>query len=804
MRREQLIDELRQDLRVGLRGLRRSPIHTLTILASVGLGIGAATVMFALVNTTLLRPLPYENPERLVRIYTDAHPNKFPFSVADYLGLEEQHKEFEQVAGFSTQEMAFTDGAIAERVPGKRVSWTYFEVLGITPSLGRPFSEADGRPGAPPAVIVSNRFWQQYLGGRTDVIGRPIRLDGVDTTLAGVLPRQIGPLDQARDVFVAAQWTTPPRRGPFFITALARIRAGASGTAATSELRAINRAVFTKWSGANQTDRTTWSMVDLKTFVLGDVGPRVGVTMAAVGLIWLIACVNSANLLVARVTGRRRELAVRAALGASRHRVVRYLLSETVILAAGAAVLGNALAWGGIAMLREFGGTYIPRTQEIAFDGGVLSFLAAATVASAFIFGLIPAVHGIGGAVDQSLRASGRSSTGNSAVRRVRQILVASQFAVATPLLIAAGLLVASLNELSRVDIGFDTRNLLTGSIQLPAAQYPDQARVVAFWTELRQRVAALPGITGIAFSDSRPPNEPSNLNDFDLEQFPTPTGQPKPVAPWLSVTPEYFQVLSLKLEEGRLLNQRDLTGDTVIVVDRAWARRYFPNESAVGKRLRSGGCTTCEWTTVVGVVGDVKYTGLGNPDQGAVYAPRIGRSEYLVLRTGAAPSTVLPMVRQAVRDMDPALPLSRVATIDELVSQQLQTPRVLSILVSAFAIVALILSSVGIYGVMAYYVEQNSKDISIRLALGGSPSDVLRMVVGQGIGVVAAGVIVGLVAAVAVTRFASSLLFGVSAADPFTFVATAGVLLGMALLACGVPARRAVSIQPASVLRND
>jgi predicted permease len=809
--------ELVQDARICLRDLMRIPMLTLTIVLTVGLGIGATTSIFSAVHAALLRPLPYREPDQLVRIYIDHPPFEFPFSVADYLALSEQQTSFEQIAAYTARAMAFSDGTVAERLRGRVVSWTYFSLLGIRPALGRDFTESDGRPGSPAAVIVSHGFWQERLGGSPDAIGRPVRLDGTDHALVGVLPPTVGPLEQGQNFFVAAQWDTPPRKGPFFLIALGRLRHEGNRLAAVDELRAINRRIFPLWQASYQDENATWNMMDLKAHVIGDVGTIAGLALAAVGLVWLVACANASNLLVARVTSRRRELAVRAALGASRGRVVRYLLAESGLLATGAAALGAALAWVGVSLFRDFGAGTMPRTQEIALDGPVLWLLASLTAASVLLFGLVPALHGSGGPVAESLRSLSRSSTGGIAVERLRRLLVGSQFAIATPLLIVAGLLLSSLNELGRVDLGFDSRNLLTGLILLPEKQYPDSGPVTAFWDELQRRVEALPGVSGVAFSDGRPPNDVNNWNNFNLEESPTPPGQSEPVTPWVSVTGEYFRLFGLTLLEGRLLDDRDgLTpAIEVIVVDRAWAKRFFPNESAVGKRLREGGCTTCPWTTVVGVVSDVKYAGLDKPDPGSVYWPMAGRGaqpveeatsrfRYLLVRTETDPLTVLPLVRQVVRELDASLPFSDVATIEELVERSLDRQRSLSWLVSSFAVVALLLSTIGIYGVMAYYVQQHSKDISIRTALGGSPADVLRLVVGQGMMVVTSGVVVGSLAALLLTRLMSSLLFGIGAADASTFALSAALMLAVALAACSVPATRAVGVEPASVLRSE
>ncbi len=808
MQRSLMFQDFAQDIRIGIRSLMRVPILTLTIIVTVGVGIGATAAIFSAIDAALLQPLPYAHPERLVRIYTDAPPFKWRFSVADYLAFREQQTQFEESATYTDRSVIYSDGVSAEVLRARVVSWTFFSVLGVRPAIGRDFAEPDGRPGTPPSMIVSHAFWQQRLGSRADVIGRPIKLDGAEHTVAGVLPPSSGPLERRQDLFLIQQFSAPPRKGPFLYSVVARLREGTDQSVAASELRAINKRIFPIWKASYQDEKATWSMDDLKTAIVGNVNTVAGLALASVALVWLIACANASNLLIARVTSRRQELAVRAALGASRGRVVRYLLAESAVLATGAVALGAAVAWAGVELLQGIGSTYFPRTQEMALDAPVLWLLAGLAACSGLIFGLVPAIHGTGGSVDASLRSLGRSSTGNVAVRRLRRALVAAQFAIATPLLIVAGLLLASLNQLKNVDLGFDHRNVITGSVRLTAAQYPDPGRVRMFWDELTRRLAALPGVAGVAFADGLPPNGVANLNNFDLEDFPTPPGQSQPSTPWVATTPEYFRVLGLTLFEGRLLDERDALTQNLesVVVDRAWARRFFPNGSAVGKRFREGGCTTCPWTSVVGVVSEVKYLGLDRPDDGTVYSPMSerGLARFLVVRTHADPSTLWPAMQRVVRELDPSAPLSNVATMDDLVAQSLERPQSLSLLVATFALVALVLSLVGIYGVMGYYVQQHLRDIGIRMALGGRSADVLRLVMSHGMRVVITGVFVGVLASLGLTRLMSSLLFGVSAADALTFVTVSGALVIVALAACFVPARRAVGIQPATVLRNE
>ncbi len=807
MHRGLMLEDLAQDLRISLRSLLRVPTLTFTILITVGLGIGATTVIFAAIDAALLRPLPYADPSRLVWIYTDAPPFMFRFSAVDYLALEAQQTQFERIAGFTDRSMAFNNGTNADLVRGRSVSWGYFATLGISPALGRDFTETDGRPGSPPAVILSQSFWQQRLGGRPDVVGTAIKLDAAEYAVVGVLPRTLGPLEQRQEFFVAAQVTPPPRRGPFPYWMIGRLRSGIDAAAATSELRAINRRIFPIWKSSYQDDKATWSLMDLKERLVGNVKTTAGLALAAVALVWLIACVNASSLLIARVSSRRRELAVRAALGASRRRVVRHLLVESALLASGAAAIGLALAWAGVNLLRDVGAAYFPRTQEIAIDGPVLAVLLTVTLVSVAIFGLIPALSGSGRDVDQTLHASERASTGSPTARRLRRGLVATQFAISTPLLVVAALLLVSLNERRKVDLGFDGANLVSGSIRLPGALYQQEGSITSYWDELSRRLAALPGGSEVAFTDGRPPNNANNTNNFDLEDFPTPPGQSQPATPWVAVTPEFFRILGLQLLEGRLLEERDGQQETVlsVVVDRSWSKRFFPNGSALGKRFREGGCTDCPWTTVVGIVGDVKFNGLDQPNQGTVYWNLVGRvSRFAFVKTVGDPALAVPSIRQILRELDPSVPLTDVATVPELVAQSLQAPRALSLLVAGFALVALTLSVVGIYGVMVYYVQQHTREIGVRLALGGSRPSVLRMVVGQGMLIVGIGVIVGLVAAVLSTRLMATLLFGVSSTDALTLIGVSLFLLLMALGACLAPARRAINLQPATVLRTE
>jgi putative ABC transport system permease protein len=470
---------------------------------------------------------------------------------------------------------------------------------------------------------------------------------------------------------------------------------------------------------------------------------------------------------------------------------------------AGAALIGVAIAWVSLRLARVYGRDYIPRIDEVHLSATTLAWLAGLAVASGLVTGLLPAWHGARSRVDRTLRASGRGMTDGPGARRVRRALVAAEFAMATPLLVAAVLVLVSLDKLTRVPVGIDTSHLLTASLSLSGARYAQDTDRAAFWKRMMDRLAALPGVESVAVSDSRPPRENGQRNNFDLEDQPTPAGQNQPISTWVGVSPEFFRATGLRLERGRLLDERSLQED-VVVVDRAWANRFFPGREVLGRRFRSGGCTSCPWTTVVGVVGNIKWTGLDAPEDGTVYFPFVDLPNgFAVLRTTADPAGVIASLRQGIKELDPGLALSRVATGDELMADALSTPRYLTTLLGVFAMTALMLSVVGIYGVMAHFVQQHTRDIGIRLALGGDPAREQRLVILQGLRLVTFGVVVGIGVALLTGRLMTTLLFGVSPMDLPTLLGVPAALLVVAMAACLIPARRAAAVDPARILRE-
>jgi predicted permease len=796
------MQHLAHDVRYTIRSLLRVPVLSATIVLTVGLGLGATAAMIGAVWAVLVNPLPYADPASLVWIYTDSPPARWRFSVVDYRALEADHPTFEAVAAYQSSMVTVTDRAMAERVTAKSVTGSYFPLLGQKPHLGRLFDPSDDAHRDRIAVLTHS-YWSRRFGGDPSVLGRSMTVDGADHTIVGVLAQGVGPLERNVAFFTAERWPTPKRKGPFFTMAIARLKPGVADSVVSQALRATNARLFPIWRSSYQDEKATWGAMDLKERVVGNVGSRLIFVLAAVGRVLLIACANAVNLLIARGLHRSRELAIRGALGASRTRLLQYVFVEAGVLSAAAAVVGLGVAAGLLQLIVFYGATYIPRIDEIRLSGPALPWLAGLSLASAVMIGLVPALHGSRIRADEALRSGGRSATDGPAARRMRRVLVAAEFALATPLLVAAALVLISLDRLNRVPVGIATDRMLTAAVSLTGARYSRGEDRAAFWKRAMERLEAVPGVESAALSDSRPPRETGQHNNFDLEDRPATAGQSQPVCPWVAASPEFFRTVGLSLERGRLLDDRSQL-ERVVVVDRAWADRFFPGEEVLGRRFKSGGCTSCDWTTVVGVVGNVKWAGLEVPEDGTVYFPFIDfPNAFFVLRTSGDPVSVSLSLQHAVKELDPGLALSNMATGSELVSEALATPRYLSVLIGTVALVALVLSIVGIYGVMAYFVQQHTRDIGIRLALGGEPARVRGMILLQGLRLVLVGVAAGIGAALLANRLLRTILFGVSPTDLRTMIGVPAVLMMVAMAACLIPAQRAAAVDPAEILRE-
>jgi putative ABC transport system permease protein len=799
------------DARQGLRIWAKSPLLALTIVLTVGLGLGASTAMLAVVRVVLLNPLPYPDSERLVRVYHAIQGNRWSISVADFQAIESHQTQFEGVAAYSTSQRTLATDGVVERVRVRAVTPGWFDVVGLRTLRGRAFEASDGRFGGPRTAVLSWGFWQSHFGAAASVIGRTIRLDGQDYQVIGVLPRETGPLEERIDVFPALQLEPPTRRGPFTLTAVGRLRAGVDPAVAEAELRAINKRVF--W----QDSTSTWGMMPLEEFAIGRFRPVLLVLLGAVAMVLLVASTNAAGLLTARAIQRKTELATRAALGASGSRLARLLITESLLLACGGSLLGLGIAAAAIRAVRAAGPDLLPRAGFITLDGSVLAFAVLLTGLSLLIFGVIPALQLLGRRRDiaQTLRAAGRTGSGDASAQRMRRVLVASQFTIAVPLLAGAALLLNSFLRLQRVDPGFDGEGVLTAHIARTGAGDEPPEEAILFWDQLLARIGVLPGVAAAGLNDSRPPNGAGNINNFDPLDRPTPPGESEPLAVWLVASAGYFEALGIGLISGRLFQESDNADSefTAALVDRAWANRIYPGEDPVGKRLYEGGCRApeCSIVQVVGVVEDVRYLGLDDAQSGAavgtVYVPQsqwISPSMNLFVRTNGDPLALLGSIRAIVKELDPAVPVTDVTTASQLVDAALVAPRNLAAVVIAFAVVALLLALIGIYGVMNYFVNEHRKDIGIRLALGGRPRAVFGLVLGRGLAPVALGTVIGIAMAMGVTRFIARLLYRVSPHDSATFGMVALAMIIAAVLACWLPARSAARLDPARVLRLD
>ncbi len=803
------LDALWQDVRFGVRLLVAKPGFALAAATTLALGIGATTAVFGVVNGVLLRPLPYRDPASIERIVQQNSPtNRFGLSMADYIGLEELYQHGD-VAAMRFREVTLTGGETPEFVRASFVTAGFFDVLGVRPAIGRGFLTGEDRPGGDRVTVVSYGLWQRRYGASPDVIGRQIALDGESYTIVGVLPRDFAsPMGGPVDIWPILTVEQPKRRGPFYMAVVARRDSGVSLDQSNQALGAAARVVFERWSSTFSDSKATYVATPIEQVVVGDIGPTLLVLLGAVAFVLLIASVNVANLLLARAASRQSEIAMRAALGATRIRLVRQMVTEGALLATVGGVAGLALAAWGIQVLLALAPEDIPRLDQVRVDMSVLAFAVACTALSTIVLSVFPALHGVRRDLAESLRVGGKASSEGTGRKRTRSLLVVAEIALALPLLVGAGLMITSFMRLNAVDPGFDTERVLTMRLSLPQLRYPrDGDQVPNFYDDLLARVRSLPGVRSAGITSNLPLDGGWDSNNFNLERHPTPAGESEPVAEYMQVSPDYFQTLGVPLLAGRSLAETDVAdGQLVMTISRHAADLHFPGEDPIGQRLKTGGCSECEWTTIVGVVGDVKDHGLGEDDIGAMYVPfrqEPGSAMHLVLRTEVDPTTLVSSVRREVHSIDPDLALSQVGTMDELLSASTGQARYRMTLLGSFAAVALLLAAIGIYGVTAYAVSQRTREIGIRIALGAGRREIVRLVLEQGMGPSLVGIGVGIAASFALTRVVASQLYGVSDTDPTTFVTVVCLLVGVALAACYVPARRALRVDPLVALKD-
>jgi putative ABC transport system permease protein len=801
---------LLQDLRYGARMLMKKPSFTLIAVLTLALGIGANTAIFSVVNAVLLRPLPYPESARLMQIFQnnpETASGRGGYGNADFQALRERNQSFEKIAAVSPgNRYSLTGSGAPEQVVGAAVTAEFFDMLGVRPQRGRTFLAGEDKPGSPRTVVVSHGFWEKHLSSNPDAVGQTVTLNNESFTVIGVMAQDFrftafGPAE----LWAALQLDPPRARPPYFLRVIGRLKPGVSGEQAQAEVSSI----------ANQTQRQypnsqprVARAEPFKRAIVGDAQLSLSVLLGAVFFVLLIASVNVANLLLARATEREREMAVRMALGAGRLRLIRQALTESALLALLGAALGWLLAQWGVGLIVALSPENLPRFDEISVDGRVLGFTLLMTCFSGLVFGLAPALQSWQVDLNTTLKEGGRSGAEGFRRNRLRKLFIVSEFALALLLLIGAGLMIRSFLRLQRVAPGFTPDRVLTAQIVLPQSSYREAARVGAFQRQLLQRVQALPGAQSASVSMALPPDLLIMRNPFAVEgQTPSP-GQSLPLAQQLLVSPDYFRTLGIQQRAGRAFTDADdASAPQVVIINEALARQYFPQQDPVGKRLQTGDYSpTGPWLTIVGVVADVKYSGLNEAAQPTLYTSfqqnLWWRSMYLAVKADGDPLGLVNSVRNEVWALDRDLPVSQIKTMDQLMSDAVAEPRAYTLLLGIFGAVALLLAAIGIYGVMAYAVTQRTREIGVRVALGAQSADVLRLVVGAGMKLALLGMAIGLLAAFAMTRLMSNLLFNVSATDPITFALIALLLMGVALLACYLPARRATKVDPMIALR--
>lgn len=797
---------LLQDLRYAVRMLLKNPGVTIIGVIALALGIGANAAIFSVVNAVLLRPLPYDQPERLVVLKENKVPQFPEFSVSpgNFLDWQKQNTVFEKLVAINGAAYNLVIGDEPERLVGARVSAGTFEMLKVVPSLGRTFLEEEDQPGHEGVVILSDGLWRRRFGADPNIAGQPVTLSGNAYTVIGVMPAAFRFPDNETELWTPIAFTArqAQQHGSHFLSAIGRLKPGVTIEQANEELVAIAGRLAEQYPGSN----AGWSVnvFSMQDYAVRDIKLALLVLLGAVALVLLIACANVANLQLARAAARQKEIAIRSALGASRWRVVRQLLTESVLLSIVGGAVGLLLAvWGNNSLL-SLAPEDLPRVKDASLDGKVLAFTIVVSLLTGVIFGLVPALQAGNSKLNEILKEGSRGSTGGH--HRVRGALVVAEVAIALVLLVGAGLLIRSLYRLQQVNPGFNPHNAMAVNIALPGKKYPQSEQRSAFFTELIARVSMLPGVKAVGATQSLP-IQGDFLVGFKIQ------GRP-PAAPgddvstnYYAVTPDYFQAMGIPLLRGRLFTEHDnATAPSVAIINEEMVKKFFPDEDPIGKRL-SLSQGTDRYREIVGVVGDVKQYGLAQPATWQSYEPYLQMpfgGMTMILRTEGNPMTLASAIRSEVLAVDKEQPVSRIRTLDLIVADSISQQRFSMLLLGAFAAVALILAVVGLYGVMSHSVTQRTHEIGIRAALGAQHKDVIKLIVGQGMILALIGVAIGLGASYALTRVMAALLFGVAPTDTLTFVGISLLLTGVALGACFVPARRALKVDPIVALRYE
>lgn len=816
-----------QDLQFALRMMRKNLGFTAAAVLCLMLGIGATTGIFTVVNAVLLRPLPYANPERMIRLYTEfpTFPNgglpRFWTSAPEFFDLRRDTHSWAALDAWTTSGTNLGGKSQPVRVTAAYVSGGMLETLGVEPVAGRLISEADNAPGAPVVADISFGTWRSVFGGDPEIVGHETRLDGKKCTIIGVMPKTFqfppGESDPAQ-VWTALQLdpAAQTNRGGHNYYLLGRLKPGVSAARAQDELSAL-----VQFYGEHRSPHThsfdpknhTIVSYPLQAEVVSSVRPALLMLLGAVAFVLLIASVNVANLLLARAEARRREIAIRGALGAGMGRLARQFMTEGILLALCGAILGLALSYAGVRLVQLTNAGGIPRANEIVMDGRVLVFTLVTSLVTGAIFGLAPLVPLLVSGISGSLKDAAGSTTAAGGAQLFRRALVVGELAMALVLLIGCGLMLRAFWKLREVHTGLSADNVITMRVSLPSGTYSDNAKIANFWTRLDQRITQLPGIQSAALVSGLPPLRPPNMNDTDIEGFVKREGGPIENVDFDQVvSKDYFATMGVRLMDGRLFDDRDGPGAPLVaIVNRTMAMTFWPNEGAIGKHLRPNGGAATPWSTVVGVVDDVKNAGLDRPAGTELYLPlRQGESfgitdMYVATRAQTGnPRGLEGAVREQLNEIDPSLPLADVRGMDDVLERAESRPKFLTLLLTLFSTVALAIATVGIYGVVSYSVARRTKEFGLRMVLGAQGGDVLGLVMKQGAGMVAVGLIAGLLTALALTRLMASLLFGVAPTDLVTFASVTAVLAAVALAACYVPARRATQVDPMQTLRYE
>jgi putative ABC transport system permease protein len=802
-----------KDIRFALRTFVKQPAFAIIAVITLALGIGGSTSIFTVVDAALLRGLPYKSPEQLYHVWEQVPRQEFPkreMSYPDYQDYQ-QNNVFEGLAAYTGGGALLSGRGESENVFGPRVSANFFQVLGVDPILGRTFQPDEDKQGGPRVTVLTYGFWQRKFGGDPGIVGQALTINGESYTVIGVLPASFQFALRNNDLWLPYQPTQNQltRRYMHGTNLIGRLKPGVDPTQATSDLNVIASRIEQQHNDSHA--GITARIVPLQEEIVGSVKPILLVLLAAVGFVLLIACANVASLLLTRSLSRQKEVAIRSALGASRWRVIRQLLTESVLLSLAGGAAGLLIAYWGVPALVAA----IPQQQQIAMpflrdlglDAGILTFSFALSFITGLVFGLAPALQSSRLDLNESLKEGGRHSSA-SASHRLRSALVVSEIALAVVLLIGAGLMMKSLWRLLNTDVGFKTENVLTMTIVLPPAKYTEANQQINFNTQLRERVHSMPGVLGAGTVNILPVNG-GNTTRFYVDGDPVPAPGQEIEANIRTVSDDYFNTLGIPLLAGRTFDSRDTTDTPVgVIINKTIADRVFAGRDPVGRRLRYPSVQV-DPITVVGVVGDVKITGLDEAVKPVLYYSfRQGPSTFanLVARASGDPNALASSIRNEVRNLEPDAAILNVRSMDQMISETRASfmRRFPALLISIFAGIALLLSSIGIYGVVSYSVSQQTHYIGVRMALGARPSDILRMVLKQGLVLALLGVGIGVLAALGLMRLLSTLLFEVSTNDFTTFSIATGALFVVALLACYLPARRATKVDPLVALRYE